>query len=318
MKRIVIMGGGTGQASLLRGLKSIDDIHISTIVTVADDGGSTGRLREEFNLPAMGDIRNVMVALAESETLFSQILDYRFSEHVHSSLAGHNIGNIILTALTDTTGNFMDAIVSLSKVMNVKGDIIPSSTDFITLCARMNDGTIVRGESNIPMYQNNIREVYYDVEVKATQQAVDAIRQADVILFGVGSLYTSILPNIIIEDIRQAILDSAAKRVYYCNFMTQPGETDGYTGEDHVEAIESHLKGTIDLVVESTNLDVIPESILQSYRKQGSEPVQFQQANHHYKIMKQSLMNFENEVVRHDHLKVRDGFLDVLEAIDVL
>ena len=241
MKNVVVIGGGHGQAAVLRGIKDIDSIHLTTIVTVADDGGSTGKLRRDFQIPAMGDIRGVMIALAESESLLSTLMNYRFDE-TSETMGGHNLGNIILTALTQSTGSFMDAISMISKVLKVKGNIVPSTTQVITLYAIMEDGTIVRGESNIPKVRNHIQKVYYNEPVKATEGAIQAIYDADYIVYGAGSLYTSILPNIIIDDIKQAIQQSKAKKIYFCNPMTQSGETEFYTVEDHVKAIEDHVQ----------------------------------------------------------------------------
>lgn len=311
--KVAVVGGGKGQSALLRGLKHIEDLEISAIVTVADDGGSTGRLREDFNIPAMGDIRNVMLALAESENLLSEIMNYRFSKESRSTLAGHNLGNLILTALTDTTGDFMDAIASVSKVLNVMGDIIPSSEETITLCARMEDGTIVRGESNIPEYDNSIDCVYYDEAVQASKQAIKAIQEADIILLGVGSLYTSILPNIIIPEIKEALQKSTGKIIYYCNAMSQPGETDGYSGEDHVNAIVKHIEKPIDLVVRS--IDEIPADVIQNYEAEDSHPIYFRSSIHTYTVIDQELLNFEGGKIRHDHEKVQTGFYEILEAI---
>ncbi|AYV33981.1 uridine diphosphate-N-acetylglucosamine-binding protein YvcK [Erysipelothrix rhusiopathiae] len=311
--KVAVVGGGKGQSALLRGLKHIESIELSAIVTVADDGGSTGRLREDFNVPAMGDIRNVMLALAESENLLSQIMNYRFSKDSRSTLAGHNLGNLILTALTDTTGDFMDAVASVSKVLNVMGDIIPSSEETITLCARMEDGTIVRGESNIPKYANSIDCVYYDEPVHATDKAIKAILEADVILLGVGSLYTSILPNIIIPEIKAALQNSTGKIIYYCNAMSQPGETDGYSGEDHVNAIVKHIEKPIDLVVRC--IDEIPADVIQNYENEDSHPIYFRSMVHTYAVVDQNLLSFENGKIRHDHDRVREGFYEILEVI---
>lgn len=221
MKNITVIGGGTGLSVILRGLKQIEDVHISAIVTVADDGGSTGRLRRQFHIPAMGDIRNVMVALAEEETLFSHLMNYRFDGEDHD-IGGHNLGNLILTALSEESGNFMDAIATISKVLNVKGDIIPATTQVITLFAKMIDGTIVRGESNIPNFDNRIQKVYYEEEVTATPQAIEALANADLIVIGIGSLYTSVIPNLIIEGITDAIRQSKANCVYFCNSKMSP------------------------------------------------------------------------------------------------
>ncbi len=313
MSKVVVLGGGKGQSSLLRALKRYDELELSAIVTVADDGGSTGRLRQEFNMPAMGDIRNVMLSLAESESLLGDIMNYRFDDNSRSTLAGHNLGNLILTALTDTTGNFMDAIASVSKVLSVMGDIIPASEDLIVLCARMADGTIIRGESNIPMYQNHIKEVYYDVPVEATPQAIKAIMEADVIIFGVGSLYTSILPNVIVPKIKEAIKNSKAKKVYYVNAMSQAGETQGYCAEDHVDALIDHGDFNLDLVVGS--IDEIPQSVLDVYAEEDLQRVQFEKENHDYPILFQSLLSYENNIAWHDVDKIYSGFKDVMEAI---
>lgn len=304
MKNITVIGGGTGLSVILRGLKQIEDVHISAIVTVADDGGSTGRLRRQFHIPAMGDIRNVMVALAEEETLFSHLMNYRFDGE-DSDIGGHNLGNLILTALSEENGNFMDAIAAISKVLNVKGDIIPATTQVITLFAKMIDGTIVRGESNIPNFDNRIQKVYYEEEVIATPQAIQALADADLIVIGIGSLYTSVIPNLIIEGITDAIRSSKAKCVYFCNAMTQPGETDNYSLEDHVEAIEAHsYKGIIQTVFAYE--DDISDEILSRYNLEGSTPVLMRENEHDYDVIEEELLNFNGKLIRHDPDKIRD------------
>ncbi|MBR5795460.1 MAG: uridine diphosphate-N-acetylglucosamine-binding protein YvcK [Erysipelotrichaceae bacterium] len=309
MKNVVVIGGGHGQAAVLRGLKDIDSISLTTIVTVADDGGSTGKLRRDFQIPAMGDIRGVMIALAESETLLSTLMDYRFDES-SETMGGHNLGNIILTALTQSTGSFMDAISMISKVLKVKGNIVPSTTQVITLYAIMEDGTIVRGESNIPKVRNHIQKVYYKEKVKATDAAIRAIYDADYIVYGAGSLYTSILPNIIIDDIKQAIQQSKAKKIYFCNPMTQSGETEFYTVEDHVKAIENHVQDKIDKVFVAN--DMIPNEVLKAYLLEHSTKVPLSDIEHEYEVELCSLLSFENRLVRHDAKKVKEVFLKEL------
>lgn len=309
MKNVVVIGGGHGQAAVLRGLKDIDSISLTTIVTVADDGGSTGKLRRDFQIPAMGDIRGVMIALAESETLLSTLMEYRFDES-SETMGGHNLGNIILTALTKSTGSFMDAISMISKVLKVKGNIVPSTTQVITLYAIMEDGTIVRGESNIPKVRNHIQKVYYKEKVKATDAAIRAIYDADYIVYGAGSLYTSILPNIIIDDIKQAIQQSKAKKIYFCNPMTQSGETEFYTVEDHVKAIESHVQDKIDKVFVAS--DMIPNEVLKAYLLEHSTKVPLSEKEHEYEVELCSLLSFENRLVRHDAKKVKEVFLKEL------
>lgn len=303
-KNVVVIGGGTGQATLLRGLKLLDHIHLTAIVTVADDGGSTGRLRRAFHIPAMGDIRNVMISMAESETMLSKLMEYRFEGAADNEMYGHNLGNLILTALTDRSGNFMEAITAISKVLNVKGDIVPSTLQVITLFAQMVDGTIVRGESNIPKSGNRIQKVFYQEKVRASRQAIDAIRAADLIIYGVGSLYTSICPNLIIEDIAEELKLSKAKKIYVCNAMTQPGETDDYSMEEHVDAIIRHSGVDIDLVIKAN--DVIPPEVIDRYTNMGSSVVAMMEEDHPYPVILTNLLDFSNGLVRHDPLKVRD------------
>lgn len=313
MKKIVVIGGGKGQSALLRGLKRIPNVHLSAIVTVADDGGSTGRLREDFDMPAMGDVRNVLLALAESESILRDVMNFRFKEDSMSELAGHSLGNLILTALTETTGDFTQAIVSMSQILNVEGEIIPVAPIGMTLVAEMQDGTIVRGESNIPVYRNNIRRVYYDEKVEANQKAVEAIENADLVVFGVGSVYTSILPNIIIPGIKEALHNTKAKFIYYCNIMTQPGETDSFTLEAHVQAIEDHGNIKLDLVVYPN--DEIPEEVIEIYKKDGSHVVKIEKENHHFTLLEQKLLNFDEDIVHHDNDLLTQGFAEVWEAI---
>lgn len=298
-RRIVIIGGGHGQAAICRGVKNIRNADISAIVTVADDGGSTGRLRRTFHIPAMGDIRNVMIALAESETMLSELMDYRFEDTDGSGkdVAGHNLGNLILTAMTQQCGSFLEAVQRIGAVLRVKGEIIPATTQVISLYARMDDGVIVKGEANIPDINNHIREVFYQQEVKATPQAVQAILKADLIIYGIGSVYTSILPNVIIPEIRHALEQTAAQRIYFCNAMTQPGETDGYSVEDHVDALRAH-GAPVDAVLVAD--DQIPGSIISRYEAEGSTAVCVRKKEHDYRIIFRHMLNFDRDLVRHD------------------
>ena len=217
---------------------------------------------------------------------------------------GHNLGNLILTALTDRSGNFMEAITTISKVLNVKGDIVPSSLQVITLYAEMVDGTIVRGESNIPKSGNRINRVFYQEKVRASRQAIDAIKSADLIIYGVGSLYTSICPNLIIEDIAHALKITKAKKIYVCNAMTQPGETDLYSMEEHVDAIVRHCGVDVDLVLKAK--DVLPPEVVDRYKLMGSTVVIMTEEEHTYPIVEENLLDFTDGLVRHDPLKVKD------------
>lgn len=311
-KKVVVIGGGHGQSAILRGIKHIEDIDITAIVTVADDGGSTGRLRRHFHIPAMGDIRNVLISLAENETLLTTLMEYRFESGADEDedVQGHNLGNLILTAMTQASGNFMESIETLSKVLNVKGRILPASSQVITLYAKMQDGTIVRGESNIPKVSNRIDKVFYQEKVNAMPAAIEAIEQADLIVYGIGSVYTSILPNLIIPDIQKAIEKSHAKVIYFCNAMTQAGETDGYTLEDHVDAFLKH-GSRVDVVVFAEN--EIPKEAKNKYAQEGSIPVIIGQDKHDYQIEKFDLLDFEDHLVRHSSMKIRKCFIEILK-----
>lgn len=313
-KRIVVIGGGHGQAQICRGIKNIPNTHISAIVTVADDGGSTGRLRRQFNIPAMGDIRNVMIALASQETLFSSLMDYRFDDPSgkEKDVAGHNLGNLILTALTDQSGSFFEAVKMLDDVLNVKGEIIPATTQVITLFARMHDGVIVKGEENIPHLDNKITRVFYEEEVHATPDAIRAITEADLIIYGIGSVYTSILPNVIIPEISNALQDTSARRVYFCNAMTQPGETDGYSVEDHVRALIQHGAMVDEVLVAS---DALPLENVERYKAQGSTPVFLSQDEHEYTVLRKELLTFENGQIKHDAQKIHTAVTELLEDL---
>lgn len=314
MKNVVVIGGGHGLAVIVRGLKQLGNIRLSAVVTVADDGGSTGRLRAQYHIPAMGDIRNVMCAMAESESLLSTLMNYRF-EGASNDVGGHNLGNLLLTALTQNCGSFIEAIQSFSKVMNVKGDIIPSSSEVITLYAVMEDGTIVRGESNIPNFNNRISRVFYQSDVQATTQAVAAIHHADIIVYGIGSLYTSVMPNLIIRQLRDELAKSTAKKIYFCNAMTQPGETDGYSLEDHVQAILDHTHAqAVDVAVVPNN--TIAPTILEKYHEMGASQVTIRDEHHSYLILKRDLLQFDNDLIRHDANKVRDVMEEIINSKD--
>lgn len=301
MINVVVIGGGTGSATLLRGFKTLDNVHLTSIVTVADNGGSTGRIRDRYNLPAMGDIRNVMCAMAPSETLLTSLMEYRFEDvkiNGDRDIGGHNLGNLILTALIQKLGNMNTAIGEISKILNIQGDIIPSTTETIQLFARMMDGTIVMGEENIPKGMDQIDYVYYQSDVSATPKAIANIEKADLIVLGIGSLYTSILPNIIIKGIQDAIRKSSAKVIYYCNAMTQPGETESLSAEDHVRAIERHGDFKIDAMVIAK--DILPLSVRDTYLEQSSTQVRLMEDQHAYDVFHFPLLNFSHDIVRHD------------------
>ncbi|HHX53192.1 MAG TPA: YvcK family protein [Erysipelothrix sp.] len=314
-KKIVVIGGGHGSATMLRGLKTIPEVSLTSVVAVSDSGGSTGRLRNLFDIPAIGDIRNVMTAMAQEETMFKFLMEYRFKQSAikNEDVIGHNLGNLILYALMDRQGgNLTEAISAASKVLNVQGNIVPSSLESITLFARMVDGTIVKGEANIPTLQNQISEVYFEHEVRASHQAIQAIKEADLIVLGIGSLFTSILPNLIIKDIAKAINESKSPVVYYCNIMSETGETDSYCLEDHVEMIEKHgVK--VDGVVRAN--DTIPNYLIDIYKKNNQQIVQKLSMKHSYKIIEKNLLIFDQNFVRHSPEKIKNTFMEVYKEM---
>lgn len=301
MKNVVIIGGGHGLSTILKGIKDIKDINISAIVTVADDGGSTGRIRQRYTIPAMGDIRNVMLALSDSEPILQELMNYRFEGADNMDIAGHSLGNLILTALTNKTGSFDEAIKLTSKMLKVKGDIIPSTLQYTTLFAKMDDGTIVKGEHNIPSLIHNIASVFYKKKVVANPKAVEAINNADLIIYGIGSLYTSILPNTIIKGISDALLNTKAKKVYMCNCMTQSNETYNYDLKAHIDALSKHHT-PVDVIVMHSNK--IPQDILDRYFKSFSIEV-IDNGNTGKEVRRYDLLNFDNGLIRHDHKKIK-------------
>ncbi|MBV9119079.1 MAG: YvcK family protein [Chloroflexi bacterium] len=236
--KVVAIGGGHGLSTLLHGLKDHTS-NLTAIVTVADDGGSSGRLRKAFHIPAPGDIRNCIVALADAEPLVQDLFQYRFGEG--SDLEGHSFGNLFIVALSRITGNFERALRESSRVLAVRGQILPSTLEDVRLCAVMADELVVHGESNIPDSGREIDRVYLEPDhIMAYPEAVAAILDADLLVMGPGSLYTSILPNLLIDGIQQAIRASTAVKVYVCNVATQLGETDGFEVDDHIRALYRH------------------------------------------------------------------------------
>lgn len=298
--RIVVMGGGTGLSVMLRGLKE-KPLDITAIVTVADDGGSSGILRNELQMPPPGDIRNVLTALADVEPLLSDMLNYRFA--AGSGLAGHSLGNLILAAITDISGDFVTAVRELSRVFAVRGRVLPAAGQAVVLHAEMEDGTIVTGESKIPEVRGRIKRIFLEPEeVEPLPEAVEAIREADAILIGPGSLYTSIIPNLLVPKLAEAILENtSAIKIFICNVMTQPGETDDYTVSDHLQAVYNHVgKHLFDYVI--VNDGEIPAQVQDFYAEKGAKPVQVDWDNvtgQGYKVIADTLVLFRR-YLRHD------------------
>ena len=268
---LVVIGGGTGLSTLLRGLKGETE-RITAIVTVADDGGSSGRIRSELGIPPPGDIRNTLVALANTEPLMEQLFQHRFNWG--QGLQGHSFGNLFIAAMTEITGDFEEAIRASSQVLAVRGQVLPSTLSSVTLRAEYNDGTTTIGESLIPQPGKSIHRVFVEpADCQPVPEAIAAIEAADAIILGPGSLYTSVLPNLSVREIREAIVNSSAPKIYICNVMTQPGETDGYKASHHIQAILDHAgPGLIDYVI--VNTVPIPWDLQERYREKGAVPVE--------------------------------------------
>ncbi len=246
--RIVAIGGGTGLSTLLRGIKAYTS-NITAIVTVADDGGSSGRLRRELGVLPPGDFRQCIAALAEAEPLVTELFQYRFDQG--EGLNGHSFGNLFIAAMSGITGNFERALHESSRVLAVRGKILPCTLEGVVLCAKLDDDSTIEGESQIPHGPAPIKRVYLrPADAPAYPEALKAIEEAELIVIGPGSLYTSIMPNLLVEDITQAIKAARGRKVYVCNVATQPGETDGYKARDHVRTLQEHFgKNLFDYVV---------------------------------------------------------------------
>ena len=267
---ITVVGGGHGLSVLLRGIKQATS-NVTAVVTVADDGGSSGRLRQDLGMIPPGDLRNCLVALADTEPLMEKLFQHRFEGS--SELSGHSFGNLFIAAMTQVTGDVETALKESSKVLAVKGQVLPASKEFVRLDDIMEDGTVVCGESHIPEAHKRIHRVkLYPEHAEAVQSSLDAIRNAEAIVLGPGSLYTSVIPNLLVEGIGDAICRSKAVKIYICNVMTQPGETDGYTASMHVKAIMDHAgRNAVDYVI--VNSTPVPEDLKQKYAETGAYPV---------------------------------------------
>lgn len=297
MKKVVILGGGTGQSTLLRGLKQFP-INISAVVSVCDDGQSTGRLREEFNIFAVGDIRKVIAALSETEPLFEELLNYRFN--TTSDLNGHTVGNLLLTALCNITGNLQEGIETIGKVLKIKGEVLPFTLDSPTLIGEMKDGTLIKGEHHITKSEQQIEKVYYENEVKVNKNVLKAIETSDLIILSMGSLYTSIIPNLLSKELIETIDKSKAKIMYVCNMMTQPGETEDYKVSDHIAVLNKYLgKKKIDIVI--ANNGEIPKKILEKYEtEEQKDQVTFDEENlGDIRVIADNYVTIENNIIRH-------------------
>lgn len=299
---VVVIGGGTGLSTLLRGLK-LFPMNITAIVTVADDGSSSGRLREEFNTPAVGDLRNVLVALSEVEPLVEELLQYRFD--TYSDLNKHAMGNLLLTAMYNITGSLTESLEALSKIFNIKGRVLPFTEDKAILVAHTTDGEVIEGESKITKAGKHIKSINYKNKVKVTPQVLKAVEEADLIIIGIGSLYTSIIPNLLSREMRKTLKEAKAKKMYICNIMSEHGETDGFNVSDCIKQINKYAgKDFIEVVL--ANNKKVPDNILELYKEEQSEQIMIDKDNINkmgVKLITADLLRINNNQVRHDYIK---------------
>ncbi len=299
--KIAGIGGGTGLSTLLEGLKHWTK-DITAIVTVTDDGGSSGRLRKEYNIPPPGDIRNCIVSLAEPNSLISELFQYRFKGK--SGLSGHSFGNLFITAMTDLTGSFAKGILEASHVLAIKGKVLPSTLENVILGAKFNNGTQVLGQTKIVAYSKPIEKVFLvPANPPAYTGVLKACEEADIIILGPGSLFTSIIPNLLVKGVAESIRKSKAMKIYVCNIMTQPGETDNYAVTDHLFAVEKYLGCSIDYLV--INSGKISENLIRKHFRKNSFVVvdDSNKIIDENKIIREDIVSNKNHV-RHDPKKI--------------
>ncbi len=315
--KIVVIGGGTGLSILLRGLKKYTP-NITAIVTVADDGGGSGKLREDLGMLPPGDIRSCILALANTEPTMEKLLQYRFTEGI---LKGQNFGNLFIAAMNEIYGSFERAIKETSNVLAVTGKVLPMTLEDIKLCAVLENGNIVEGECHIPIdtiksgskidYIYTVPKISYPLE-----ESVEAINEADLIVLGPGSLYTSVIPNLLVNHIVDTIYNARAPKVYIANVMTQPGETDGYDVLDHVNAILKHSRlDFLDYVI--ANTEEIPIDTLEKYIMDGSKPVLMGIRDekilnlNNVKLIGENLIDIRKDYIRHDNIKLSKLLIEI-------
>lgn len=311
---VVALGGGTGLSNLLRGFKTVFD-DLSAIVTVSDDGGSSGRLRKEMGILPPGDLRNCLLALADEEALMTALLNHRFQDG-QGGLSGHSFGNLFLTAMAEVVGDFHQAIKASSKVLAIHGRVLPVSLSNVTLEAEMQDGAVVRGESLITEYGGQIQSLRLCGEqLDALPEALQAIRASDILILGPGSLYTSILPHLLLPEVVEAIQAHRGPRVYICNVMSQAGETVNYDVADYIETLYRHagVRDWLDYVLVNTNVPAT--ELLQRYAEEGSQPVKYMPerlASYPLRVIAGDFLSQTN-YVRHDAHKLSAAILDLLK-----
>ena len=317
--RVSCIGGGTGLFNLLMGIKNISGIVPASIVSMTDDGGSSGRLRESFGVLPPGDVRRSLVALSNAPEVMNELMTYRFDKG--GCFIGHNLGNLLITALAKIKGSMSDAVSSLGDVLNIQGIVHPVSTTKSKLCALFEDGRTVKGESNIDLCKNRpselrIKDCWHEPESKCDISAYSSIINSDFVVIGPGDLFTSVITNLLIKEIRKAVKETRAKKIYICNLMTKPGETSNFDALDHVKEISKYLKGDyLDYIVISDNNRLSMDSVLR-YSRKGQFPVKAGSLSKIRKITKAKIVvadvAHERELIRHDSEKLKDVIFEII------
>ncbi len=311
-KKIVVFGGGTGISYLLKGL-NLFPVDITAVISVSDNGSSTGKLREEFLMPAMGDIRKVITSLSDVDTKIKDLLEYRFN--TYSDLNGHPIGNLIMVAMYNMTGNLKESIEVLRKFLNIKHKVLPLSEDYLTLMGETYNGKIIEGEEEITKEQTKYKRLFYKEEPKIEKEVLKSILEADLIIFSMGSLYTSILPHLISEEIKNTLEQTKCPILYTCNAVTQPGETDNFTVSDHLKILNKYLnKRKIDVVIAPNT--IIPEKIVKKYETKEQKDLvkidkkEIEKLN--CELIESDNLTIENNTIRHDSLKLANAVFNYI------
>lgn len=312
-KKVVVLGGGTGMSYLLKGLKDFP-VDITAVITVSDNGRSTGKLREEFHTPAVGDIRKVITNLSQIDEPIKEMMSYRFN--TSSDLDGHAVGNLILTAMLDITGSLKDSIMHLSKLLDVRHTVLPISEDSdLTLMGLDSDGNIVEGEEQITLARKKFEKIFYKNEPTVTKEVLQAIKHADLVIFSMGSLYTSILPNIICKQVKEALDSTKAPIMYLCNIVTQPGETDNFTVGDHVKLLNRYLENKkVDVII--ANNKKVSEAMAKKYEsEEQKDPVLIDREELEkigVELIEDDLLTIDDNTLKHNSLKLSSHIFSYL------
>ncbi len=303
MKKVVIFGGGSGLSQMLKGLK-LFPLDITAVVSVSDNGGSTGRVRKDYNIPAVGDISKVLLAMSECDDDLKNLMNYRFTKS--KSLGNHSIKNLLLTALLDLKGNFDKSLPILESLLNTKGNVLPLTEDTVDLVGLTQDGKRLVGEEQITKTKKVIERIEYSKEIEVNPKVIDAVKKANLIIFSSGSIYTSIIPHLLNKKLNNIIKGSKAKKLYICNLFTQPGETDNFKVSDHIKLLEEYLgKNSIDIVV-ANNTKMNSELVKKYSKKEQKDPVildidEVKKLGKY--VIQDKLFKIEENVYRHDSLK---------------